>query len=93
MSAGGAPNSTSTGSIADGVGGGISTDCSNVTPVDGEACDSEGTVCGLDEGDEVCACFDTGEGAVWSCFTGAADAATTDFGGLGGGFGTGNTGM
>ena len=66
---------------AGGSGGGL--DCDSVTPVDGEDCDSNGTLCEPDDGG-VCACL--GQPApTWNCFGGedipGAGGAGSGFGG------------
>jgi hypothetical protein len=71
--------------LPDGIGGGFNTDCTGLTPVDGEPCEDTGTVCGLEEGaDDVCYCTDSGDGTEWVCPSGL-------IGGIGG-FG-GSNGM
>jgi hypothetical protein len=66
---------------AGGSGGGL--DCDSVTPVDGEDCDSSGTLCQTDDGG-VCLCSGQGDPS-WNCFGGedtpGAGGAGTGFGG------------
>jgi hypothetical protein len=66
---------------AGGSGGGL--DCDSVTPVDGEDCDSNGTLCETDDGG-VCACLGQND-PTWNCFGGedtpGAGGAGTGFGG------------